>query len=337
MTVLAEDLGWWSIAEESTVGAVRRAATALAIELGLPEDRVGHLGIVATEVTSNLRKHAIDGAVHLRALRDDASSRAGVELVAIDTGPGMADLPASARDGHSTAGTLGIGLGAIARQATRLEIFSEPGIGTVLTASVWASDPPAKPWAAGLTRPIAGETVSGDAYAVRTADGRAQAFVSDGLGHGPLAAMASEAAAAAFRVAPAVRPAAVLEHVHRAVGHTRGAVAAVVELDAGVLRWASVGNISGWLVGHGGRKGLAAQPGFAGDRQRRTVREYEYPLDAEDVVVLHTDGLTDRWNLADRAGLLSREPLTIAAALLRDAGLRRDDAGVLVARPPEAT
>lgn len=335
MTVLVEDLGWWSVSEDSTVGAVRRAATALGTELGLPAERVGDLGIVATEVTSNLLKHANDGAVHLRALRDAGSGRpSGVELVAIDAGPGMSDLAASSRDGHSTAGTLGIGLGAISRQATRLHVFSEPGRGTVLTASVWGGEPPPERWAAGLTRPIAGETVSGDAYALREVDERGQAFLSDGLGHGPLASRASQAAAAAFRDAPAGRPAAVLEYVHRAVAHTRGAVGAVIELDrvAGVLSCASVGNIAGWIVGHQRRRGLAAQPGFLGDRQRRTIREYTAPVDAEDIVVLHTDGLTDRWNLADYPGLLARDPLTIAATLLRDAGLRRDDAGVLVAR-----
>ncbi|GAA1792438.1 ATP-binding protein [Luedemannella flava] len=336
MTVLVEDLGWWSVSEDGTVGAVRRAATALGVELGLPEDRVAALGIVATEVTTNLLKHAIDGAVHLRALRDDGAGRpSGVELVAIDAGPGMADLTASSRDGHSTAGTLGIGLGAIGRQATRLRVFSEPDRGTVLTAAVWADEAPAESWAAGLTRPIAGESTSGDAYAVRVADGRAQAFLADGLGHGPLASRASEAAAAAFREAPAASPAAVLEYVHRAVAHTRGAVAAVVDLDsaAGQLTCASVGNISGWIVGHDRRRGLAAQPGFVGDRQRRAIREYTYPVAGDDVVVLHTDGLTDRWDLAGHPGLLLRDPLTIAAALLREAGLRRDDAGVLVARP----
>ncbi|GAA1768908.1 SpoIIE family protein phosphatase [Luedemannella helvata] len=334
MTVLVEDLGWWSVSEQSTVGAVRRAATALGTELGLSDGRVADLGIVAAEVTSNLLKHANDGAVHLRALRDDAGRPAGVELVAIDAGPGMADLVASSRDGHSTAGTLGIGLGAISRQATRLDVFSEPGRGTVLVAAVWGGRPPPEPWAVGLTRPIAGETVSGDAYSVREVSGRRQAFLSDGLGHGPLASRASQTAATAFRDAPAGSPAAVLEHLHRAVAHTRGAVGAVIELDraAGVLSCASVGNIAGWVVGHQRRRGLAAQPGFLGDRQRRTIREYTTALNDEDVVVLHTDGLTDRWNLADYPGLLTREPLTIAATLLRDAGLRRDDAGVLVAR-----
>jgi anti-sigma regulatory factor (Ser/Thr protein kinase) len=331
-TIHAEDLDWWPVSDAGTVGAVRRAATALGQELGLPERRGADLAIVAAELTSNLHKHAVDGVVHLRALR--CAGDVGVELVAIDAGPGMADLNLSARDGHSTAGTLGIGLGAIARQASELDAYSVPGAGTVLAAAVWGRQPPPPPWAQGLTRPIAGETVSGDGYTIRERDGRRQALLCDGLGHGPLAAAATQAAAAAFREAPAGRPATVLEHVHRSVSHTRGAVAAVIELDAGggSVCCASLGNVAGWVVGPAARRGMAVQPGFAGDRQRRTIREYDYPMEPDAVVVLHSDGLTDRWDLARYPGLLRRGPLVIAGTLLRDAGVRRDDAGVLVVR-----
>lgn len=327
----AEDLGWWPVSDISAVGAVRRAAANHGRDLGLPEPRVADLTLVASELASNLHKHARDGVINLRALRVDTD--AGIELVAIDSGPGMADLDASMRDGHSTAGTLGIGFGAIVRKATSVDAYSWPGSGTVLTASVMGRPEPAHELTAGLTRPITGETVSGDAYQVREVDGRLQALLCDGLGHGPLAAAASRAVTAAFRSAPPARPAEVIEHVHRSVAHTRGAVTAVVDLDpAGTVRCASVGNIAGWVVGATSRRGMTSQPGFVGDRQRRTVREYEYPLGGDSVVVLHSDGLTDRWDVSGYPGLLRRSPLVIAATLLRDAGVRRDDAGVLVAR-----
>jgi serine phosphatase RsbU (regulator of sigma subunit) len=207
-----------------------------------------------------------------------------------------------------------------------------------------AADPPAvgavpwpagtAAWPAGLVRPMAGESVSGDGYAVRERDGRLQAVLCDGLGHGPLAAAASQAVAGAFRDAPATSVAGVLEHVHRSVTHTRGAVAAVIELDpgAGTVRCASMGNVAAWIVGPDRRRAMTAQPGFVGDRQRRTIREYDYPLAGGDLVVLHSDGLTDRWDLSGYPGLLRHTPLVIAATLLRDAGVRRDDAGVLVVK-----
>lgn len=330
--VQSEDLGWFVVSDAGSVGMACRAATAAGEGIALPAPRLADLAIVATELASNLYKHAADGVVLLRAVR--AAGDAGVELVATDSGPGMADLALSARDGHSTAGTLGIGLGAIARQSSELDAFSRPGRGTVLTVSVWGRQPVPTRWAAGLTRPIAGETVSGDGYAIREVDGRRQVMLCDGLGHGPLAAASSHAMVAAFQDAPADGPAAVLGHAHRAVSHSRGAVAAVVQMDPdGQVTCASVGNIAGWVVDATGRRGMAAQPGIVGDRQRRTIREYRHPLAGDAVVVLHTDGVTDRWDLAEYPGLLRRGPLVVAATLLRDAASRRDDAGVLVARP----
>ena len=52
------------------------------------------------------------------------------------------------------------------------------------------------------------------------------------------------------------------------------------------------------------------------------------------IMLMHSDGVVDRWDPADYPGLLSHAPVVIAATVLRDAGVRRDDAGVLVARLP---
>ncbi len=123
-----------------------------------------------------------------------------------------------------------------------------PGQGTVLAVQVWPARAPDPAWAAGLTRPITGEQVSGDGYAVRPCEGRHQVLVCDGLGHGPLAAAAAEAAVSAFRVRPGRPPAGVVRApAPRDVSHTRGAALAVAELDpaAGLLHYAGLGNIAG--------------------------------------------------------------------------------------------
>jgi anti-sigma regulatory factor (Ser/Thr protein kinase) len=325
---------WFRVEAAGTAAAVRRTAERLATDLAMPDRRIADLSIVAAEAAGNLVKHAQQGTILVRAVR--TPEQAGVELIAIDSGPGMVDVQHSIGDGHSTAGTLGIGLGAILRQASRWDLHSLPGKGTVLAVQVWPQDPPAPSWAAGLTRPISGETVSGDAVASRTADGRRQLLVCDGLGHGGLAAAASREAVRVFQRTAASSPAAVVEALHRALGHTRGAALAVAELDpeAGLVRYAGLGNISGTVFSlEGTRRGMISVPGIAG-HQRRQVREYEYPLPAGAVVVMHSDGLVDRWKPAEYPGLLTRSPMVIAGALLRDAGTRRDDAGVLVARLP---
>ncbi|SBT53833.1 ATP-binding SpoIIE family protein phosphatase [Micromonospora narathiwatensis] len=323
---------WFRVENGGTTSGVRRAAERLGRQLELSERRIADLAIVTAELASNLAKHAHEGTLLLRPVR--RGGRAGVEAVAVDAGPGMPDLALSSVDGHSTTGTLGIGLGAIVRQASWFDGYSLPGRGTVLAVQVWDGPPPEPDWAAGLTRPITGEQVSGDGYAVRVVDGRRQVLVCDGLGHGPLAAIATEAAVTAFRAAPAGPPATVVQHLHRAISHTRGAALAVAEPDpaSGLLRYAGLGNIAAMIVVAGERRrGLVSLPGIAG-HQRPGVREYDYPFPPGATLVMHSDGVVDRWDLADHPGLARRSPLVAAAVLLGEAGIRRDDACVLVAR-----
>src|SRR4029453_19154095 len=129
---------------------------------------------------------------------------------------------------------------------------------------------------------------------------------------------------------------AIVETLHRRLNHTRGAALAVAELDAdaALRRYAALGNISATVLTHaGGRRGMVSLPGIAG-HQRRQIREYDYPLEPGAVVLMHSDGVVDRWSPADYHGLLTHSPVVIAATVLRDAGVRRDDAGVIVARLP---
>jgi anti-sigma regulatory factor (Ser/Thr protein kinase) len=325
---------WFRVEEAATASSVRRSAEHLAAELGMPERRIADLAIVAAEAAGNLVKHADQGVLLIRAVR--TPEQAGVEIVAVDSGPGMVDIAHSVGDGHSTAGTLGIGLGAIVRQSSWTDLHSVPGKGTVLIAQVWPSAAPEPAWAAGITRPLAGERVSGDAFARREVQGRRQVLMCDGLGHGGLAAVAGNEAIRAFEDAPASSPAGVVEFLHRRLNHTRGAALAVAELDAekGLLRYAGLGNISGTAFGpDGSRRGLVSLPGIAG-HQRRQIREFDYPFPPGAVLLMHSDGVVDRWNPTDYPGLFSHSPAAISATVLRDAGTRRDDAGVLVARLP---
>ena len=323
---------WFRVEAAATASAVRRAAERLAVELGLPERKGADLSIVAAETAGNLVKHADEGVLLVRPVR--TAAQAGVEIVAVDSGPGMADVSHAVGDGHSTTGTLGIGLGAIVRQSSWFDLHSVPGKGTVLVARVWPDAPPPPAWAAGLTRPLTGEQVSGDAFAIREVQGRRQVMMCDGLGHGGLAAAAAREAVRAFAEAPAGPPAGVVEVLHRKLNHTRGAAVAVAEIDPDVrlVRYAGLGNISGTVLAPSGRRGMVSLPGIAG-HQRRQIRQYDYPIEPDAIVLMHSDGVVDRWNPADYPGLLTHSPAVIAATVLRDAGVRRDDAGVLVARP----
>jgi anti-sigma regulatory factor (Ser/Thr protein kinase) len=322
---------WFPLEDDATrVGTVRRAAAAMASALGFAAHKAADLAIITTELATNLVKHAREGTMHVRPVRD--ADEVGVQLVSIDSGPGMADLTRSQIDGESTTGTLGIGLGAVARLADRYEIYSKPGRGTIVVAEMWRSKPSGAPvWVAGITRPLTGETVSGDTFAHRVRGNRCQVMVCDGLGHGPLAAAASQAAFGAFHTAPEGAPADLVRHLNAALGHTRGAALAVAEIDtaAATVRLCGLGNIAATLIGGGERRGMISLPGIAG-HHRSAIREFGYPFPAGAALVMHSDGVSGRWDLDAYLGMES--PLVMAATLLRDAGIRRDDACVLVAK-----
>ncbi|GGJ74837.1 transcriptional regulator [Pilimelia anulata] len=330
---VADDGAWFRVEGPGAAGPPRRAAERLAARLGFTAERAGDVAVVAAELTSNLVKHGEQGTLLVRPVRHGMA--AGVELFAVDAGPGMRDPALAARDGHSTAGTLGVGLGAIARMSSVYDVYSLPGRGTVAAVQLWPREPPAASGACGVVRALDWGPACGDGHAVRTLDGRVQLLVVDGLGHGPLAAVAARAATAAFRAAPPEPPAALVERLHRALSGTRGAAIAVAELDpaGAAVRYSGLGNIGGAVLAGGARKGMVSLPGIAG-HQRRVVREFGYPLPAGATVLLHSDGVSDRWTGADYPRLFDRSPAVVAATVLRDAGVRRDDACVLVARVP---
>jgi anti-sigma regulatory factor (Ser/Thr protein kinase) len=333
---VTEDFAWLRVEDETAPGRARRVASALATQLGFGEVRVAEVGLAVTELGTNLVKHAVEGVLVIRSIR--AVSQAAVEVVAIDRGPGMADVGAAVRDGESTTGTLGVGLGSVQRLADVTSVLSEPGHGTVVTARFHPRRAPLTeiPEAdtAGITRPIGGEEVCGDAYAVHREPGRLRLMMCDGSGHGPLAAAASRAAADVFREHATDPPEAVVKHIHEALRRTRGGAVAVAEINtaAGAVRFAGLGNIAGSVVADGRKQGMISAPGVAG-HQARTIRAFDYELPPGATVVLHSDGLTERWSVDGRERLFAATPLGIAAALLRDAGVRHDDAAVLVGKP----
>ena len=325
----AEDVAWMRVEDAGSPGAARRRATELAERVGLGTDRVGEVAVAVTEVATNLVKYAEQGVLLLRLLRDDEEVGA-VELVALDEGPGMRDVQALFEDGASSSDSLGIGLGAVRRLATSYDVHSVPGRGTVLTATFWQQRGVGAPAVAGLTRALEGEDECGDAYAVRRTDSGYLIMLSDGLGHGSLAARASTEAVAVFRGSSELSPSALLREMHRGISSTRGAAVAVARVDVTDRRltYAGVGNIAGRLVAGGRARGLMTVPGIVGHNVR-TVQEVVHELEPDSWLVMHSDGLSDKWDTSHYRGLLARTPLVVAATLMRDAAVRRDDASVL--------
>jgi anti-sigma regulatory factor (Ser/Thr protein kinase) len=353
-----QDMRWLAVEDASAVVACRNAGLTMASRLQFPAARADSVALAVTEAASNLHKHARQGALLLAVNRD--ADAPGIDLVTIDSGPGLRDVGAAMQDGHSTTGTLGIGLGAIRRLADFCDLYSVPGHGTALVARFWpvSREPVSRKPAircAGLIRPITGETECGDAFGVLRTDDTVTAVFCDGLGHGPMAAAAAAAALAAVLGEPATgsatqsvgpsgwasgrpsapasgrlsEPAALLERAHRRMSGTRGGAVAVVQVSGQLARFAGLGNVAAFILSAGSRKSMLSVPGIAG-YQARAFRQFEYEVPPGAAVILHSDGISSRWEVAAVPAVETKDPLLIAAVLLAEAGIHRDDAGVLV-------
>ena len=334
-----------AVGEASQVAEARRAATALAKACGFDECNTGRVAIVATELSTNLIKHGGGGGLLVDTYEDATGT--GIELLALDRGAGMEDVASCLRDGHSTAGSCGTGLGAIVRGAQVTDIYSVPGGGTAILARL-AAIKGRQPQAGGQAGPgvacapshgavsvaIAGEEICGDGWCHAHRQAGWLAMVADGLGHGPYAAEAAHAAQRCFNHESQARPSEMLAAMHTALRPTRGAAISIVRLDPdrGEIVFAGVGNVAAVIADHGGGvRRMVSHNGTIGHIARH-MRDFTYPIGDAALVVLASDGLATSWRLDAYPGLSTRHPSLIAGVLYRDFARGRDDVTVLVCR-----
>jgi len=317
------------------VGEARRAAIALARELNFDEAQTARAALVVTECATNLWKHGGGGEILLSGAGSPQDP--AMQILALDKGPGMADVGECMRDGYSTAGSSGTGLGAVARLASEIEIYKDRGKGTALLARIrngngHHADASALDVGA-VCVPKTGETLCGDGFATRTGANFEAVLVVDGLGHGPSAADAADAARKAFAESGATGPVEAILEVHGALRATRGAAAAVAWLDFThrQVRLAGIGNVAAVIYDGRDTRHLASLPGIVG-HDVRSVKEFTYAWPTRATLLLYSDGISTHWGPGAYDALLSRDPSLLAGVLYRDWSSGRDDATVLVIR-----
>lgn len=296
--------------------------------LDFDEARAGELALLATEVSRNVLIHGGGGQVILAGYKD--KTRQLARILAMDSGPGIANLAQAFADGYSTAGTMGGGLGAMRRLASGLEIFTGPS-GTIVMLEVGDAVAVDQLEIAGLAVPYPGERACGDGWSFhRTAD-KAVALLVDGIGHGLGAADAAGEAVITFRKYAEAGPEEILHRVHDALRKTRGAVAAVAEINParGSLVYAGVGNISAAIVDPQKSRNLISHNGTLGALAPK-IQEFRFDWVRNSMLIMHSDGLQTRWDLSTYAGLVTKHAAVIGGALLRDFRRGRDDASVVV-------
>lgn len=329
-----------AIDEQTQIGAARRCAVELGHSSGLSADAVGRLAIGVTEAATNIIRHAERGVIVLRAL--DSERNPAIEILALDSGPGIADVARAMRDGFSTSGTAGNGLGAIRRLADVFEIYSQPERGTALLARI--GDRPSLPANARrvvsledrlgvVCVPLRGEAECGDAWRIVVGQHRTSVLLVDGLGHGPEAAAAAQIATTMFPRIASDPPEAMLTAMSDAMRDSRGAAVSVAVLDDAthLAHFGGVGNVDGRILSFGETEHLVPQNGIIG-HTLPVVRSTSaaWPVGAR--LVMHSDGVSARWRLDAYPGLITAHPALIAGVIYRDFGRPRDDATVLILR-----
>lgn len=318
----------FAIAEPSQVGEARRQILQLAAAAGLDATQQGKLALVVTELGTNLVKHGDGGQLIARI----PAGPPVIELLALDRGAGMASVAECFRDGYSTAGSPGTGLGAVRRLAGLVDVYSTQPGGTAILARVGDARP-ARLELGAVCVPKTGEELCGDAWAVAAEQECPAVMVVDGLGHGLGAADAARLAVTAFETAPELPPGAQVGAIHDALRGSRGAAVAVARIDRarGVVTFAGVGNVAGVVVTAGVGRHLVSGNGTAGHDVAR-INEFSYPWADDALLVMHSDGLGSRWQIDRYPGLPARHPALVAGVLYRDWSRGRDDVTVVAAR-----
>ncbi len=324
-----------SVTDQSQVAEARRVLATLAESHGFDEEARARVALVVTELATNLVKHARDG--HLLAEADEYDAVPALNVLALDRGPGMPSVEHCLRDGFSTIGSPGTGMGAIMRQANAFDISSVTDVGSAIYVRLDSGRTP--PSLAERSDPVGvvclpklHEEANGDAWAMSGSEGERTYLVVDGLGHGLAAAEAAQAAVSEFRRCGLLPIGEILEAIHRALRPTRGAAVAVARTreDRNQLEFAGIGNIGGAILTAGEVRKTVSRNGTAGHQVRR-IQAYEYPFPAGSHFIMYSDGLVSSWSVDRYPGLLARHPLLIAGVLYRDFRRERDDVTVLVA------
>jgi anti-sigma regulatory factor (Ser/Thr protein kinase) len=317
-----------NVVDRASVSIARELARAGARAAGLTEEGTERLALAVSELAQNQVDHARDGKIAVRAIVRDGVP--GVEVVASDRGPGLAD-PAGAVDGRFRPSSrpvdgpgLGVGLGAVRRMVEELDLHVRIGEGTTVVARRFAGPVSRQPEVATVGRGV--EKPSGDVAVVHRTDARLVVAALDGSGHGALARDVADLAALVTDRSPTEMVAAMDE----ALRGSRGAAATIAVVDRSrKVTLLGVGNVSALVVGPEGVHRYLPQAGVLGRRHRPPSGEKVLALPPHACLLLFTDGVESEVELA---GLVGRSAISVAQQVLTAHGKAHDDALVLVAR-----
>jgi len=183
-----------------------------------------------------------------------------------------------------------------------------------------------------LIRPCRGERLSGDAVVIRPLEQGLFLAIVDVLGHGPEAhglTHVIDTYLARYRTSDV---SGLMTRLHQHLKGTRGAAVGLCAIDAatGRIDYAGIGNTAIRRFGKAETR-LVSQDGVVG-QNIRTPRPQILQLERGDLIVLYTDGVSDRFTADDYPGVLRHAPQEAASNIVQRFGKDHDDAACIAVR-----
>lgn len=327
----------YKVNDRSYFALLKKEIHNMAVAAGLGEKRVAELDIIVAELASNLVKHAGGGELYVKLVEENKIP--GIEIISLDSGPGMTDSVRMVSDGISTKNTLGLGLGSIKRLSNLFQIYSMKGWGTVVLVRVFDKEAtavrkPAKTEIRSIVLAKPGEEACGDGFYYTITNEAIKLFLGDGLGHGEEAEEAVNVAGQAFADCMENDPVAIIRSMNTAVRKTRGLVGTVVIFDIKAKCWklCGVGNITTKIGGPTITKNYLSYNGIIGLNVPRTLNTQEISYEKGQHIILCSDGIKSRWDLLKYTGILRYDLSVLAAVLAKDFNRHTDDTSVVACK-----
>lgn len=314
---------------ETDIFKAQRISRRLAQDLGFGEVEAEEAAIIASELSNNLVKHrAINGEIIVRRVTE--GRREGLEIVARDEGPGIADINAAMR--RSTVGTLGIGLSGVRRLSDYFVIDSASDRGTTVTVRKWLPGETGEGMHFSVfSRPKPGEDVNGDSWFIKHLSHAVFFGVIDALGHGRDAYLTSLVAMDLIELYYREPLETFIVRCHEGLRTTRGVAMSVCHIDylARTMRHVGIGNVETQVFCTPRTIRPYCYNGTLGMRMER-YKVNTFPYEPGELVVMYSDGISGSFDLPGGGSCPS--PQEVAAHIFNNFTREYDDATVLVGK-----
>jgi anti-sigma regulatory factor (Ser/Thr protein kinase) len=327
------------VQNESALILLRSKLTAIAQRLGFPERKREYMLLVASELATNQVKHA-GGRGMIQVWQQPGPV---LDILALDFGPGIHNLPQAQADGYSTVNTLGKGLGSISRLSDESYIHTQQECmgearkwnGAIFLCRFFPdkqsvpSEGSPRLEIGMFSRSLSDDRYNGDRIYLHMADDTLRWLHLDGLGHGEHAQAAT--ANLASHLTHCDNPNSVLSAVDRQLKGTRGAVAitGALDLHGQSLDILGVGDMHAHILVGEQMQNLSFSPGVLG-KEHKNAAPFHVGFHKRNLVITASDGIRRNWDASNFPGLFHQHPQLIAYTLGNIMGRISDDQSLCV-------